>query len=359
MALSLLVGTRKGCSCSRATSDRRDWEMRGPFCEGWPVYHAVHDPEVGHDLRRRRQRVARAGVWRSRDRGETWELSSEGLGYADGGPEGLEDLGARGRTRARAGRRRGGRHVREPRRRRDLVAAEHARGPARARATGTTRPTSRPGISGLPGDPARPRRRRRASSRSCRASACSRRPTTARAGRRATAGCAPTGRASTRRSASASTSSSLAGDPTRLYQQNHCGMHRSDDGGHSWTEITEGLPSEFGFAAAAHPHDRDTFYVIPLDPGHAPLHARGAGGGLAHARRRRELAAARPRAAPAGRPPRRAARGDGDRRRTTSPASTSARAPARSSRAPTRARAGARSRATCPAIWSVEVATLA
>jgi photosystem II stability/assembly factor-like uncharacterized protein len=46
-------------------------------------------------------------------------------------------------------------------------------------------------------------------------------------------------------------------------------MHRSDDGAHSWVEITEGLPTEFGFAAATHPHDRDTFYVIPLDPGHA------------------------------------------------------------------------------------------
>jgi photosystem II stability/assembly factor-like uncharacterized protein len=45
-------------------------------------------------------------------------------------------------------------------------------------------------------------------------------------------------------------------------------MHRSDDEGGSWTEITDGLPTEFGFAAAAHPHDRDTFYVIPLDPGH-------------------------------------------------------------------------------------------
>ena len=58
-------------------------------------------------------------------------------------------------------------------------------------------------------------------------------------------------------------------DPDRMYQQNHVGVHRSDDGGHSWLEITDGLPSEFGFAAAAHPHDRDTFYVIPLDPGHA------------------------------------------------------------------------------------------
>jgi photosystem II stability/assembly factor-like uncharacterized protein len=57
-------------------------------------------------------------------------------------------------------------------------------------------------------------------------------------------------------------------DTQRLYQQNHVGMHRSDDGGLSWHEITEGLPTEFGFAAAAHPHDRETFYVIPLDPGH-------------------------------------------------------------------------------------------
>ncbi len=57
-------------------------------------------------------------------------------------------------------------------------------------------------------------------------------------------------------------------DGDRMYQQNHVGVHRSDDGGSSWNEITEGLPSEFGFAAAAHPHDRDTFFVIPLDPGH-------------------------------------------------------------------------------------------
>ena len=57
-------------------------------------------------------------------------------------------------------------------------------------------------------------------------------------------------------------------DAERMYQQNHVCMHRSDDAGATWTEITEGLPTEFGFAAAAHPHDRDTFHVIPLDPGH-------------------------------------------------------------------------------------------
>jgi photosystem II stability/assembly factor-like uncharacterized protein len=60
----------------------------------------------------------------------------------------------------------------------------------------------------------------------------------------------------------------MAPDRERLYQQNHCGVHRSDDAGKSWTEITTGLPSDFGFAAVAHPHDRDSFYVIPLDAGH-------------------------------------------------------------------------------------------
>jgi hypothetical protein len=64
-------------------------------------------------------------------------------------------------------------------------------------------------------------------------------------------------------------------DNERLYQQNHVGMHRSDDAGNSWVEITDGLPTEFGFAAAAHPHDRDTFYVIPLDPGHGRIMPEG------------------------------------------------------------------------------------
>jgi photosystem II stability/assembly factor-like uncharacterized protein len=57
-------------------------------------------------------------------------------------------------------------------------------------------------------------------------------------------------------------------DSNRLYQQSHVGTHRSDDGGLTWTEITAGLPTDFGFAGAAHPHDRDTFFTTVLDPGH-------------------------------------------------------------------------------------------
>ena len=56
-----------------------------------------------------------------------------------------------------------------------------------------------------------------------------------------------------------------AGMPDRLYQQNHCGMYRCDDGGRNWHSIENGLPSSFGFPAAAHPRDPDTAFLIPLN----------------------------------------------------------------------------------------------
>lgn len=56
--------------------------------------------------------------------------------------------------------------------------------------------------------------------------------------------------------------------PERLYQQNHCGVYRSDDGGASWTEITEGLPSDFGYALALDDADPDTVFVIPEESSH-------------------------------------------------------------------------------------------
>ena len=52
--------------------------------------------------------------------------------------------------------------------------------------------------------------------------------------------------------------------PRRLIQQNHCGVYRSEDGGTTWTEITNNLPSDFGFPMAVHPHDPTTMWVIPL-----------------------------------------------------------------------------------------------
>ena len=51
--------------------------------------------------------------------------------------------------------------------------------------------------------------------------------------------------------------------PNVLYQQNHCGVYRSDDRGKSWVDISEGLPSRFGFPIQIHSHDPDTLYVVP------------------------------------------------------------------------------------------------
>jgi len=58
-----------------------------------------------------------------------------------------------------------------------------------------------------------------------------------------------------------------AGEPDSLYQQNHCGVYRSTDGGRQWQDISAGLSSGFGFVMGTHPRDPATAWVIPLsDP---------------------------------------------------------------------------------------------
>ncbi len=53
--------------------------------------------------------------------------------------------------------------------------------------------------------------------------------------------------------------------PGLLYQQNHCGVYRTDNYGEEWTDITEGLPSRFGFVLGLHPRDPQTLFVLPED----------------------------------------------------------------------------------------------
>ncbi len=55
-----------------------------------------------------------------------------------------------------------------------------------------------------------------------------------------------------------------AGDPARMYAQNHFGVFRTDDGGGSWSSIAEGLPADFGFPIAASPSTPGTAWVVPL-----------------------------------------------------------------------------------------------
>lgn len=56
--------------------------------------------------------------------------------------------------------------------------------------------------------------------------------------------------------------------PDRLYRQDHTGMYRSDDRGDSWTEITKGLPSDFGYGIAVDPRDPDRCWVVPEESSH-------------------------------------------------------------------------------------------
>jgi photosystem II stability/assembly factor-like uncharacterized protein len=262
----LLVGTRKGAFVVESDADRRDWRIRGPFCEGWPVFHVVHDDVTGTIYAAAASEWHGSAVWRSKDRGETWTLSSEGIGYAESDPRKVSKVSSLAARNDRV-----------------LVGVE-APGIFRSTDGGETfsllttlegqpgseawddpanQPPGHLGISGLTldtDDDARfwaivqgvgmfetsdggtswtPRNR----------------------GLRADW-------PRVHEEVGFCVHRMVRADDTRMYQQNHVGMHRSDDLGHTWTEITEGLPSEFGFAAAAHPHDRDTFYVVPLDPGH-------------------------------------------------------------------------------------------
>jgi photosystem II stability/assembly factor-like uncharacterized protein len=54
-----------------------------------------------------------------------------------------------------------------------------------------------------------------------------------------------------------------ATNPNLLFQQNHCGVYRSQDGGENWTSIAEGLPAHFGFPIDVLPNSERTIFVVP------------------------------------------------------------------------------------------------
>jgi len=262
----LTVGTRKGAFLLES-DDRRKWTLRGPFCEGWPVYHAIYDPATGSIYAAAASEWHGSAVWRSPDLGDTWEMSSEGLSYGDEDGRKVSKVS----TLARAGDR--------------LLVGVEAPGIFESRDNGETWSLLST-LSGQPGsegwdDPANQPPGHLGISGFVSEAGDSDRFFAIVQGVGAfeteDGGTSWTPRNRGLRRDWPAEHEEVgfcvhklvrSADPQRMYQQNHVGMHRSDDAGQSWSEITEGLPSDFGFAAAAHPHDRDTFYVIPVEPMH-------------------------------------------------------------------------------------------
>lgn len=261
----LVIGTRKGCFLARSDADRRGWAISGPFCEGWPVYHAIVD-EAGTIFAAAASEWHGSAIWRSKDLGETWTHSSEGLQY----PEGGKKLSKVSTLSAIDGRLRVGVEMPGIFESRDdgdtwsLLTNLEGQPGSEAWDDPANQAPGHLGISGIEttDDPDR----FFAIVQGIGAYETTDGGTTWTPRNRGLRADWPREHEEVGFCVHKLVRSPVDGD--RLYQQNHVGMHRSDDAGTSWTEITEGLPTEFGFAAAAHPHDRDSFFVIPLDPGH-------------------------------------------------------------------------------------------
>ncbi|MBV8081273.1 MAG: exo-alpha-sialidase [Actinobacteria bacterium] len=260
----LLVGTRKGLFLLES-EDRRNWRLRGPFCEGWPVYHAVFDPAGGAIYAAAASEWHGAAVWRSADLGETWTHSSAGIAYEDGRRLSKVSNLAVGHGRVLVG-----------------VEAPGVFESTDAGETWSLKTT----LAGQPGsevwDDPKNQPPGHLGISAVIADNASKDHWWAIVQGIGLYETIDDGATWTPRNRGLRADwpreheevgfcvhkVALTSDPSRMFQQNHVGMHRTDDGGRTWTEITEGLPTEFGFAAVAHPHDRDTFHVIPLDPGH-------------------------------------------------------------------------------------------
>ena len=79
-------GRGRGRSSPSPTPRARPGRCAGPLCEGWPVHDMSVDAASGAIYAAAGSPWYGPAVWRSDDLGETWTHSSAGLTYGDGGP---------------------------------------------------------------------------------------------------------------------------------------------------------------------------------------------------------------------------------------------------------------------------------
>ena len=259
----ILVGTKKGAFIIESDAERRSWKLRGPFCETWPMNHVIADPVTGTIYGGGGNEWFGPAIWKSTDVGATWTHSSEGLAYQAG----EAPIKAVWSVAPAAG---------------SLYAGVEPAGLFRSDDGGQSwrhvaglrnhpsRPHWQPGGGGLilhslvphPSD----ERQLWVGISSAGVFHTADGGESWEARNRGTrADFLPEGQKYPEYGQCVHCLVMAPGMSDRLYQQNHCGMYRSRDGGRHWDSIEAGLPSTFGFPAAVHPRDPATLYLLPLN----------------------------------------------------------------------------------------------
>ena len=259
----ILLGTKKGVFIATSGDGRRSWSLRGPFCETWPMNHVVGDAATGTIYGAGGNAWFGPAVWKSTDLGATWSHSSEGLAYGEGEEpivSGWSLAVANGYVYAGV----------QPA---GLFLSGDA-GQSWEQVSGLrdhpTRPQWHPGGAGLilhslVIDPDDHDRLWVGISAAGVFHSADGGKTWEPRNKGTRADYNPDDQRYPEFGQCVHCVVKAPGMTDRLYQQNHCGMYRSDDAGVSWQSIEAGLPSTFGFPAAAHPRDPDTLFLIPLN----------------------------------------------------------------------------------------------
>jgi photosystem II stability/assembly factor-like uncharacterized protein len=265
MGAVILAGTRKGLFLLKSRDDdRRDWTVEGPLLTGWDVFHAIVDPRDGVLYACTNNFVYGATLHRSNDLGKSWERTEQ-LGLPEESGLKLEKT-----WHVEPG------HPSEP----DTLWLGGAPGvlfrsddggmsfePNRALLEHPTRGQWNPGAGGLcchsiQLDPSNPRTLYIGIS----AAGVFRSDDGGESWTPANSGTAADFLPDKHPEVGQCVHKVLAhaARPERLWQQNHCGVYRSDDRGESWERLDgNGLPSDFGFGLALDPDDPDVAYVVP------------------------------------------------------------------------------------------------
>jgi photosystem II stability/assembly factor-like uncharacterized protein len=258
----VLLGTKKGAFIAESDGARKDWTLRGPFCNTWPIHHFIADPATGAVHAAGGNEWFGPAIWTSRDLGESWTHSSQGLAYE----EGRDPVSAAWSVAPRDG---------------DILVGVQPAGLFRSTDGGA----SFEHVEGLQKHPTRPHWNAGGAGLILHSIVSDKENADSIWVGISSAGVFYTGDGGeTWEPRNKGTRAGFfpegqqypefgqcvhnlvhAADGKRLYQQNHCGMYRSDDDGRTWQSIEDGLPSEFGFPAGAHPRDTDTLYFIPLN----------------------------------------------------------------------------------------------